>query len=99
MSNLTKKFNTLSEARGFAAQQGVLVYESYRVGLDGLCHLTWRPLRLSPDMGRFDEVTMGREYPVLRESEHAYMIRNDVGKIVKVNRYTMMGGKAQFTTH
>lgn len=99
MQNQTKTFANLSEARGFAGRQGILSFESYKVCQDGKCTLTWRVLQLSPFVVGDQGLTSGRRYAVMRETEHAYLFRNDDNKVIKVNRYTMMGGQSRFTTH
>lgn len=98
-ANTSKFFANLPAAREFAAKQGILAFESYTHTPFGGVKLTWRPLRLSVARGKTSDITHGRKYEVLRETQHAYLIRNDASKFMKVNRYTMIGGKAMFQTH
>jgi len=105
MSKQSKTFANLTEARGFAGRLGILSFESYRVERGGKCVLSWRPLTIAADLsslprgGQMDGITGGRQYQVMRETELAYLFRDDNNKIIKVNRLTMMGGNTRFITH
>lgn len=94
--NLTKILPSLSEAREFASKLGILTLETYTMLKGGACRLTWRVLRLERSKGKQEGISHGRAYEVFRETEHAYLIRDDNGKVTKVNRYTMMGGRVMF---
>jgi len=95
-NNLTKVLPSLAQAREFASKLGILTLEAYKIMQGGECRLTWRVLRLERSKGKQDGITSGRSYEVFRETEHAYLIRDDDGKVTKVNRYTMMGGRVMF---
>lgn len=99
MSNHSKMFANLPAAREFAKSIGILAFESYTHTPFGGVKLSWRPLRVTVARGKTPGITHGRKYEVVRETEHAYLIRNDDAKFVKINRYTMVGGKAMFQTH
>ena len=96
MSLQRKILPNMGAAKEFASKLGILTFESYKTQCDTRILLTWKQLRITPVMGRFDAVTMGRKYDVFKETGLAYLIRDDAGKVTKVNRLTMMGGKAQF---
>lgn len=96
MAHQKKILPNMAAAKEFASKLGILTFESYTTMCDTRILLTWATLRVSPVMGRFDAVTMGRQYEVFRETEFAYLIRDDLKKVTKINRLTMMGGKAQF---
>jgi hypothetical protein len=51
-------------------------------------------LRLTRINGAF--ACLSRVYPVQREIEHAYLVRDDLGQMIKVNRYTLMSGTMKF---
>lgn len=96
MAHQKKILPNMAAAKEFAAKLGILIFESYTTQCDTRILLTWKTLQLVPVMGRFEAVTMGRKYDVFKETGIAYLIRDDAGKVTKVNRLTMMGGKAQF---
>lgn len=96
MAHQRKILPNLAAAKEFASRLGILTFESYTTQCDTRILLTWSTLRVTPVMGRFDAVTMGRTYDVFKETSLAYLIRDDAGKVTKINRLTMMGGKAQF---
>lgn len=95
-NNLTKVLPSLIAAREFAAKLGILTLETYTMLKGGACRLTWRVLRLERSKGKQGGISHDRAYEVFRETPHAYLIRDDNAKVVKVNRYTMMGGQVMF---
>lgn len=62
----------------------------------GACVVTWEPLRvrLVRDNGAYVYPT--RYYAVQREIEHAYLVRDELGRVMKVNRYTLMAAARRF---
>lgn len=93
-----KEFASLTEARGFAGNQGVLSHERYEVTA-GVVRLHWRRLEVSV-FGRAGEgFSRDRRYSVMRETPGAYIVRDDGGRAVKIDRGSRMAGKVMFTIH
>lgn len=93
-----KEFPTLSEARGFAGNQGILAYERYEV-TGGVVRLHWRRLEVSVFGRAGAGFSRDRRYGVMRETPGAYIVRDDEGKAVKIDRGSRMAGKVMFTIH
>ena len=92
----TKEFTSYTESEKFI--RGLPPCRSVTrrfVGLDRLI-VTWRPLRLRlvRDNGAF--VYPPRYLPVVREVPHAYIVKDELGQIIKVNRYTLMASARKF---
>jgi len=76
-----KTFYTKAESDAFMATLPPCRYTNRTFG-KGVITLKWEPLRLA---------TGSVSYPIQREVEHAYLMRDEVGTMIKVNRYTLMG--------
>lgn len=99
MSNVqSKEFNSMSEARGFAGNLGILSMERYNVQA-GKVVLHWSPLQASIASGHAEGLKQGQRYAVLRESPHAYFIRSGDGRVHKIDRHTRICGRATFNIH
>lgn len=96
MSILHKEFPSVSAASSFADSLGILSFQSYTSLRGGGVKLSWRVLRMRPCLGPREGFTKGRSYEVFRESALAYFIRNDSGKVIKINRLTRLGGPTMF---
>lgn len=56
----------------------------------------WVPLRLRLVRVNGAYVYPPRIMPVARELGHAYITKDELGKMIKVNRYTLMSGTMKF---
>lgn len=85
-----KQFATLAESKEFIDALPPCAIVKRRFNALGECTVDWEPLRLRL-MGDPDKL-----YPVHRETEHAYLVRNEQGGMTKVSRYTLMGASQRF---
>lgn len=69
---------------------------SRKYDANGSCVVTWEPLRLRMVRNNGAYVYPPAIFPVQREIEHAYLIRDELGQMIKVNRYTLMAGVRRF---
>ena len=97
----SKPFDNLEQARKFCEklEQGAILTTAIYAIRRGRVIFSWSELKLSACMGACKDITPERLYHVFRESAAAYFIRNDAGKIVKVNRFSLMGGAVRFKTN
>lgn len=56
----------------------------------------WAPLRLRLIRSNGAFVYPAKFMAVVRELEHAYMVKDELGQMIKVNRYTLMSGTLRF---
>lgn len=88
MSILKKTFFTRTELDAFLAELPPLAFQSVTHG-SAVMTLRWRTLKLAP-MGTVDGAFVeGSRYEVKRETEHHYLVRDMIGRMVKVNRYSL----------
>jgi hypothetical protein len=95
MMTAARLFDNSAHADQFLSSLGVLASVSKRHRADGKVALSWRPLTLRL-ITRNGQVVEGRPAPVMREVDHAYIVRDEAGKAQKVNRYTLMSGANRF---
>lgn len=95
MITAARLFDSSAQADQFLSELGVLATVRKRHRADGKVSLAWRPLtlRLITSNGKSVE---GKPAHVMREVEHAYIIRDSSGQAQKVNRYTLMSGANRF---
>jgi hypothetical protein len=85
MTILRKSFQKREDLDAFLASLPPLAFQSVTHGAD-VVTLKWRPLRLLC----LNSCAPGRAYPVVRETESAYLIRNAAGDMISVTRCNMM---------
>lgn len=98
MSVLSSKFSSVTEAMKFSASLGPCLVHKVRATSRGAV-LSWQPLRLMvvtvpPQEDKAPSwcarVTQGNKYLVMRELDNFYVIRDNLGKVRKVNRHTLV---------
>lgn len=80
----SKMFNTKAEADRFERDLPPCKSIKRKHTATLAVTLTWEPLCLA----RLPH----KKFPVVRETEHAYIIRDETGQMLKVSRYTLMAG-------
>lgn len=96
MNNCKKTFDNIRQAKAFTKGLGLLTFEAYRPAPGGRIEAEWRQLALTVYLAPRAPFSKGRDYPVIKETRHAYIIKDDCDKFAKVNRHTMMGYNSQF---
>jgi len=84
-----KQFASRIESREFIDALPPCRFVRHRFNAVGAVTVEWEQLKLR-------SMADGKTHPVVRETEHAYLIREDGGAIMKVNRYTLMCGSKRF---
>lgn len=85
----TKQFASRLESLAFIDTLSPCRFVRHRFNALGAVTVEWEPLRLR-------SMADGKMHPVTRETEHAYLIRDEGGAIMKVNRYTLMCSSKRF---
>ncbi len=85
----TKQFDNKQEAQAFIDDLPPCGMIKRRFNALGAVTVEWTPLRLR-------SMTDGKMHPVTRETEHAYLVRDEGGAIMKVNRYKLMCSGRRF---
>lgn len=85
----TKQFDSRMESREFIDALPPCRFVRHRFNALGAVTVEWEPLRLRSTVD-------GKMHPVTRETEHAYLVRDESGAIMKVNRYTLMCSSKRF---
>lgn len=88
----TKMFNTKAEADRFEKDLPPCKSITRTHTATLAVTLKWEPLKLR----RLDTCGAGFFHTVIRETEHAYIIRDEKGLMMKVNRYTLLGNGERY---
>lgn len=89
MSILKKTFMKRAELDAFLATLPPLAFQSILHGAATLT-LSWRTLKLvAKDGARDGQFKKGERYEVKRETDHHYLIRDESGQMIQINRYTL----------
>ena len=92
----SKKFTSYIESEKFIRSLAPCASVTRRfIGTDCVV-VRWNPLRLRLVRNNGAFVYPPKFMPVARELDHAYLVKDELGQMVKVNRYTLMSGSMKF---
>jgi hypothetical protein len=89
MTILKKTFMKRAELDAFLAELPPLAFQSILHGA-AVMTLSWRTLKLVAKGDALDgQFKKGGRYEVKRETDHHYLIRDEGGRMISINRYTL----------
>lgn len=91
MSILRKSFQKREDLDAFLAELPPLAFQSVTYGAEAdVMTLKWRTLKLvAKDAGFEGQFKKGERYEVKRETDHHYLIRDESGRMIQINRYSL----------
>lgn len=92
----SKKFTSYVESEKFISSLPPCASVTRRFVETDCIIVRWAPLRLRLIRSSGAYVYPPKFMPVVREIAHAYMVKDDLGQMIKVNRYTLMAGTMRF---
>lgn len=95
MSN-SKKFTSYTESEKFINSLPPCASVTRRFVDTDCIIVRWQPLRLRLVRNNGAFIYPPKFMPVVRELSHAYMVKDELGQMIKVNRYTLMAGTRRF---
>lgn len=92
----SKKFTSYIESEKFISSLPPCSSVTRRFVSTDCVVVRWQPLRLRLVRNNGAFIYPPKFMPVTRELDHAYMVKDDAGQMIKVNRYTLMSGTMKF---
>lgn len=92
----SKKFTSYIESEKFIRSLSPCASVTRRFVDTDCIIVRWQEIRLRLIRSNGAYVYPPKFMPVVRELAHAYMVKDELGQMIKVNRYTLMAGAMRF---